>query len=136
MASNETNIRVLVSFYLTPEFGKVIGQPTHKDKFNVPVDNEVHKELHKFKVHFASFTSVYEIARSKDRDKSRNFARINKVVGRVEAFSIRTQDAWQYEFPSLVDANGMLQGKYIPEGAFQRQYSHLQLKIRMTKIRL
>ena len=78
MASNETNVRVLVSFYLTPEFVKVNGQPIHKDKFNVPVDNEVHKELHKFKVHFANFTSVYEIARIKDQDKSRNKLCTNK----------------------------------------------------------
>ena len=76
----------------------------------MPVDEEVHKELHKFKI---NFTSVYEIARSKGLEANPQvyFARINKVAGGVEAFSIRTQDAWQHEFPSLVDGYGMLQGK-------------------------
>ena len=61
----------------------------------MPVDKEVHKELHKFKIHLATFTSVYEIARSKglEANPEVNFARINKVAGEVEAFSIRKQDA-------------------------------------------
>ena len=113
MASNETIVRVLVSFYLTPESGKVNGQPIHKEKFNVPVDKEEHKELHKLEIHSANFTSVYEIAGSKGlgANPEVNFARIKEVLGGVEAFSIRTQDASQHEFPSLVDGNGMLQGK-------------------------
>ena len=56
MASNETNARVLESFYLTPESGKVNDQSIHKEKFDVPVDKEIHQELHKFKIHFANFT--------------------------------------------------------------------------------
>ena len=44
----------------------------------MPVDKEVYKELHKFKIHFANFTSVYEIARSKGQGANPevNFARI------------------------------------------------------------
>ena len=62
----------------------------------MPVDKEVHKELHKYKIHFANFASLYEIARSKGlgANPEVNFARINKVAGGVKAFSIRTHDAW------------------------------------------
>ena len=49
---------VLASFYVLSESGGVNGQPIHKEKFNVPVDKEVHNELHKFKIHFAKFTSI------------------------------------------------------------------------------
>ena len=79
IASNKTNVRMLVSFYLTPRSSKVDGQPIHKEKLNVPVDKEVHKELHKFKKHFANLTSVYKIARSKGlgANPEVNFTRIN-----------------------------------------------------------
>ena len=62
---------------------------------NVPVDEEVHKELRKFKIHLANFTSIYEIARNKGlvANPEVNFARINKVASGVEVFSIRTEDA-------------------------------------------
>lgn len=108
------SVRAIVSFYLMPESGKVDGQPIHKEKFNVPIEKELHKELHNFKKHFEGFTSVFEIARSKDlgANPEVNFARINKVAsGGVEAFTIRTQDAWDHELPSLVNGSGMLQGK-------------------------
>lgn len=75
---------------------------------------ELHKELHNFKKHFEGFTSVFEIARSKGlgANPEVNFARTNKVAsGGVEAFSIRTQDAWDHELPSLVNGSGMLQGE-------------------------
>ena len=79
----------------------------------MPVDKVVHKEVHKSKIHFANFTLVYEIAGSKglEANPEVHFARINKVAGGVEACSIHMQDAWQHEFPSLVDGNGMLQDK-------------------------
>ena len=57
MSSNETNVRELVSLYLTAESGKVNDQPIHKGKFDVPVDKEVHQELYMFKIDFANFTS-------------------------------------------------------------------------------
>ena len=38
-------VRVLISFYLTPESDKVEGQPIHKEKFNVPIEREGHKAL-------------------------------------------------------------------------------------------
>ena len=56
MASNETKVTVLVSLYLTPESGKVNGQPTDKEKFYVPEDKEVHKELHRFNYYYTSQT--------------------------------------------------------------------------------
>ena len=61
MAGNETDeisIRALVSFYLTPESGKVNGQPIHKEKFNVPMEREAHKEFLNFQAHLASFTGL------------------------------------------------------------------------------
>ena len=63
--------------------------------------------------HLASFTAFHDIARSKGLgvNPEVNYARIHRVARGVEAFSIRTQDAWQHEFPSLLDGTGMLQGK-------------------------
>ena len=115
MTNSKTSpaVRVLVSFFLTPESGKVSSQPNHKEKFNIPISAENDKELHTFKMHFTAFTGVYEIARSKGLGENPeiNFSRINKgTAGGVEAFSIRTQDAWEHEFSSLTDGNGMLQG--------------------------
>ena len=116
MAGNETDeisIRPLVSFYLTPESGKVNGQPIHKEKFNVSMEREAHKEFRNFQAHLASFTAFYDIARSKGLgvNPEVNYARIHRVASGVEAFSICMQDAWQHEFPSLLDGTGMLQGK-------------------------
>ena len=34
----------------------------------------------------------------------------NQISG-VDVFSIRTQDAWEHEFPGLMTGNGMLQGR-------------------------
>ena len=82
---------------------------------NVPIEMERHKELRKFKKHFESFTSIYEIAKSKGlgANPEVSLARINKVVGGgVEAFFICTKDAWSLEFRSRVDESGILQGKY------------------------
>ena len=115
MASSETSsaVRVLVSFFLTPESGTVSSQPIHKEKFNVPISAENHKDFHTFKTHFTKFTAINEIARGKGLGENPevNFSRVNKgASGGVETFSIRTQDAWQHEFSSLIDGNGMLQG--------------------------
>ena len=90
-------------------------QPVHKEIFNVPIEMERHKELRKFKKHFESFTSIYEIAKSRGlgANPEVSLARVNKVVGGgVEAFSICTKDAWSIEFRSRVDESGILQGKY------------------------
>ena len=75
---------------------KVNGHPVHKEIFNVPIEMEGHKELHKFKKHFESFTSIYKIAKSKGlgANPEVSLARINKVAGGgVEAFFMSTQDA-------------------------------------------
>lgn len=37
-------------------------------------------------------------------------ARVQKAGSGVETFSLRTQDAWQYEFDTLIQGNAMLQG--------------------------
>ena len=57
----------------------------------LPIEMERHKELRKFKKHFESFTSIYEIAKSKGlgANPEVSLARINKVVGGgVEVFFI------------------------------------------------
>lgn len=33
-----------------------------------------------------------------------------KALAYRETFSLRTQDAWEYEFDTLIQGNGMLQG--------------------------
>ena len=111
----QPSIKVLASFYVTSELSRVNGKPIRKEKFNVPVDKEVHNELHKFKMHFAKFFLINEIAKTKGLDENPEitFEWLNKLVGctSVEEFSIQSRDSWQHEFPKLVDGNGMVQSK-------------------------
>ena len=53
---------------------------------------------------------IDEIARSKGLGENPEItiARIQKAGSGVETFSLRTQDAWQYDTP--IQENGMLQG--------------------------
>ena len=109
-----TTVRVLCSFFLTPESGKVDSQPIHKEKFNLPICQDKHKSLHDFKTHLEKFTDINQIAKNKglDGNPEINIARMKKVPGGVEAFSLRTQDAWEHELPVITaDGNAMLQGK-------------------------
>ena len=71
------SVRVLVSFYLMPELGKVKGQPICKEKFNLPIKTEGHKELLKFKNHFENFTSF---SKSREVKVWEQIVRINKVA--------------------------------------------------------
>lgn len=36
-----------------------------------------------------------------------------KALAYRETFSLRTQDAWEYEFDTLIQGNGMLQGNCV-----------------------
>ena len=85
MAANSAEpvktVRVLVSFYLTTESGQTSGQPIHKEKFNVPISTENHKEITIFKRHLHDFTGLVDIALSKGLGKSLNIsiAQVHKV---------------------------------------------------------
>ena len=110
-ASMESTVRVLVSFDETSS-ARSKGA-THKEKFNAPL-SEDHKELFKFQKYLKNFTGLHDIARSKGLGENPEvtIARVKKASSGsgVETFSLRTQDAWQYEFETLIQGNGMLQG--------------------------
>lgn len=114
-ASMESTVRVLVSFFLaTDETSSARSTgATHKEKFNVPL-SEDHKDLFKFQKYLKTFTGLDDIARSKGLGENPEvtIARVKKASSGsgVETFSLRTQDAWQYEFETLIQGNGMLQG--------------------------
>ena len=109
VSSTGSIVRVsLVSFVLASNTGNT--SPIHKEKFNVPL-SEDHKDLLKFKKHLNNFTGLEDIARSKELGDNPEvtIARVQKAGSGVET-SLRTQDAWQYEFDTLIQGNGMLQG--------------------------
>ena len=114
-ASMESTVRVLVSFFLATDETHSSARstaPIHKEKFNVPL-SEDHKELFKFQKHLKTFTGLDDIPRNKGLGENPEvtIARVQKASGSgVETFSLRTQDAWQYEFDTLIRGNGMLQG--------------------------
>ena len=120
--SDDITVRILASFYLTTDktvdktspstSGKAVSSgPIHKEKFNVLIREE-HKELHKFLSHFKSYTGLKTIARSKGLGENPEItiATVQKAGSGIDAFSLRTQDAWEYDFKKLVKGNGMLQG--------------------------
>ena len=113
-SSSEKTVRAVVSFFLATESGQTSSQSLHKEKFNVPISENDHKELRSFKHHLMQFTGLADIAVSKGLGKSfeMSIARVQKASSGVEAFSLRTQDAWKHEFPKLIDGSGMLQGKH------------------------
>ena len=114
-ASTESTVRVLVSFFLaTDETSSARSTgATRKEKFNVPL-SEDHKDLFKFQKYLKTFTGQDDIARSKGLGENPEvtIARVKKASSGsgVETFSLRTQDGWQYEFETLIQGNGMLQG--------------------------
>ena len=84
------SVRVLASFYLTGESGKVSEKPAHKDKFNISLASE-HRALHMFKNHLLTFTALEEIAKGKGLGENPdvNIVRVQqKVGGAVERFFI------------------------------------------------
>ena len=93
-------------------WGSARTSPIHKEKFNVPVNGDEHKDLFNFVRHLKTFTGLSEIAKSKGLGENPKItiARVQKAGSGVETFSLRTQDAWKYEFDTLIRGNGMLQG--------------------------
>ena len=109
-ASMESTVIVLVSFFLATDetsSDRSTGA-SHKEKFNVPL-SEDHKDLFKFQKYLKTFTGLDDIARSKGLGENPEvtIARVKKASSGsgVETFSLRTQDAWQYEFKTLIQGN-------------------------------
>ena len=69
-SSSEKTVRAVVSFFLATESGQTSSQPLHKEKFNVPISENDHKELRSFKHHLMQFTGLADIAVSKGLGKS------------------------------------------------------------------
>ena len=68
MANNDTSsstVRVLVSFYLAATDGTSETTAIHKEKFNVPINADKHKDLVNFVRYLKTFTGLVEIAKSK-----------------------------------------------------------------------
>ena len=101
-SSTTSTVRVLVSFYLaaTDNSSSARTSPIHKEKFNVPVNGDEHKDLFNFVRHLKTFTGLSEIAKSKGLGENPEIT-IARGSG-VEMFSLRTQDAWKYEFDTLI----------------------------------
>ena len=107
-------MRVLVSSYLAApdDSASTRTLPIHKEKFNFPLSGDEHKDLINFVRHLKTFTGLAEIAKSKvlGGNPEVTIAIVQKAGSGVETFSLRTQDAWKYEFDTLIRGNGMLQG--------------------------
>ena len=101
-SSTACTVRVLVSIYLaaTDNSSSVRTSPIHKEKFSVPLSGDDHKDLFNFMKHLKAFTGLGEIAKSKGlgENPEGTIARVQKAGSGVETFSLRTQDAWKYEF--------------------------------------
>ena len=113
-SSTTCTVRGLVSFSLAApdDSSSARTSPIHKEKFNVPLSGDEHKDLFNFVRHLKTFTGLAEIAKSKGLggNPEVTIARVQKAGSGVETFSLRTQDAWKYEFDTLIRGNGMLQG--------------------------
>ena len=70
-SSTTCTVRVLVSFYLaaTDDSSSARTSPIHKEKFNVPLGGDEHKDLFNFVRHLKTFTGLAEIAKSKGKAK-------------------------------------------------------------------
>ncbi|KAM7450077.1 hypothetical protein ABFA07_002182 [Porites harrisoni] len=105
-------VRVLVSFYLAArdDSSSARTSPIHKEKFNVRLSGDEHKDLFNFVRHLRTFTGLAEIAKSKGLggNPEVTIARVQKAGSGVEMFSLRTQDAWRYEFDTLIRGNGRM----------------------------
>ena len=99
-------VRVLVSFYLAaPD-----DSSSARTRFNVPLSGDEHKDLFNIVRHLKTFTGLAEIAKSKGLggNPEVTIARVQKAGSGVEMFSLRTQDAWRYEFDTLIRGNGRM----------------------------
>ena len=92
-------VRVFVSFYLAApdDSSSARTSPIHKEKFNVPLSGDEHKDLFNFLRHLKTFTGLAEIAKSKGLggNPEVTIARVQKAGSGVQTFSLRTQDAWR-----------------------------------------
>ena len=63
-SSTTCTVRVLVSFYLAVPDDSSCARtsPIHKEKFNVPLSGDEHKDLFNFVRHLKTFTGLAEIA--------------------------------------------------------------------------
>ena len=70
-----------MSFFLATESCQTSSQPLHKEKFNVPISENDHKELRSFKRHLTQFTGLADIAVSKGLGKrfEVSIARVQKA---------------------------------------------------------
>ena len=59
-----------MSFFMATESGQTSSQPLHKEKFNVSISENDHKELRSFKHHLMQFTGLADITVSKGLGKS------------------------------------------------------------------
>ena len=113
-SSTTCTVRILVLFYFaaTDDSSSARASPIHKEKFNLPLRGDKHKDLFNFGRHLKTFNVLAEIAKSEGLGENREvmIARAQKAGSGVETFSLRTQDAWKYEFATLIRGNGMLQG--------------------------
>ena len=104
----------MVLFYLaaTDDTSSARTSPIHKEKFNIPLSGDEHKDLFNFVRHLKIFTGLVEIAKSKGLGEIRavTIARAQKAGSGFETFSLRTQDARKYEFYTLIRGTRMLQG--------------------------
>ena len=68
-SSTTCTVRVLVSFYLAApdDSSSARTSPIHKEKFNVPLSGDEHKDLFNFVRHLKTFTGLAEIAKDLPR---------------------------------------------------------------------
>ena len=68
------------------------------------LSGDEHKDFFNFVRHLKTFTGLAEIAKSKGLGENPEVTidRVQKAGGGVETFSLRTQDAWKYEFDTLL----------------------------------
>ena len=129
-SSTTCTVRVLVSFSLAApdDSSSARTSPIHKEKFNVPLSSDEHKDLFNFVRHLKTFTGLAEIAKNKGLggNPEVTIARVQRAGSGIETFSLRTQDAWKYEFDTLIRGNGMLQGTSEQHTYTSNEHLHLE----------
>ena len=84
-SSTTCTVRVLVSFYLaaTDDSSSARTSPIHKEKFNVPLSGDEHKDLFNFVRHLKTFTGLAEIESKGQAVASRRFHSELKMPGNM-----------------------------------------------------
>ena len=112
--ASSSTVRVLLSFYLAAidDTSSARTLAIHKEKFNVLLRGDQQKDLFDFMRYLKTFTGLTEIAKSEGLGENPDItiARVQKAGIGVKTFSLRSQDAWKYEFDTLIRGNRMLQG--------------------------